>query len=458
MSSMGLSPDSPIVFRNVETREFGLTDVEITGSRITSIGQGSSQGIDCHGAALLPGLADHHVHLAAMAAHAASVSVEGRSLTIALDRAGIGADGWVRAVGYHEGTHGSVDRTTLDAIRSDVPVRLQHRSGALWVLNSAALRLVGATAAAEPGVERDAVGSPTGRIWRADSWLRSQRGPEPGPDLRAVSHRLASMGITHLTDASPDSASATAAAEGVVDGSVVQHVQLCAEELPTLAHPRLHLGPVKIVAADHCLPHFDDLAARIQRAHEADRSVAIHCVTRASLVLTLAALDLVGTRDGDRIEHAAVAGTSEAAMMARLGIRVVTQPSLVAKRGDDYASDVEAEDVPDLWPYASLLRAGVRVAPSSDAPYGDPDPWGTIRAARSRHTTSGRTLGAHECVSAQSVLDGLLSPLNDPGGRPRRLEVGGAADLALLHTPLTEASSSSVRATFVAGVLVAGEI
>ncbi|MCX5329627.1 hypothetical protein [Streptomyces sp. NBC_00140] len=42
------------------------------------------------------------------------------------------------------------------------------------------------------------------------------------------------------------------------------------------------------------------------------------------------------------------------------GITVVTQPTLVARRGDDYEDRVEPENRPDPWPYAGLLRAGTR--------------------------------------------------------------------------------------------------
>jgi predicted amidohydrolase YtcJ len=282
------------------------------------------------------------------------------------------------------------------------------------------------------------------------------------PKLAAVSRRLAALGITHITDASPDPAAAHAVAAGVRDGSVVQHVQLCASELPHLDHARLAVGPIKIVAADHELPDFEDLVNRIQCAHDAQRPVAIHCVTRASLILALAALDQAGSRDGDRIEHAAVAGPSEASLMARLRVRVVTQPSLVARRGDDYTTDVEPCDLADLWPYASLLRSGVRVAASSDAPYGDPDPWLTMRAALSRRTRSGRILGSCESVETALVLKGFLSPLSDPGGTPRQVEVGAAASLVLLDRSigeiLADPQASSVRATLVDGALVAGEL
>ncbi|MGH8940507.1 MAG: amidohydrolase family protein, partial [Actinomycetes bacterium] len=100
--------------------------------------------VDGAGGALLPGLHDHHIHLFALARAAESVDCSPAAahdtsrLGDALRQAPAPA-GWVRGVGYHESIAGPLDRHTLDRIRSDVPVRVQHRSGALWMLNSAAL-------------------------------------------------------------------------------------------------------------------------------------------------------------------------------------------------------------------------------------------------------------------------------------------------------------------------------
>jgi predicted amidohydrolase YtcJ len=48
--------------------------------------------------------------------------------------------GWIRGVGYAETVAGDLDAAALDRLRPDRPVRVQHRSGALWILNTAALR------------------------------------------------------------------------------------------------------------------------------------------------------------------------------------------------------------------------------------------------------------------------------------------------------------------------------
>jgi predicted amidohydrolase YtcJ len=452
---------------DVVLRDRGPTRVRLADGRVSAVGADlvpdpAEEVIDGRGGLLLPGLADHHLHLAATAAHATSADLEGRDLIAALREATPDGSGWVRAVGYDERRHGDLSRTVLDQAVPGRPVRVQHRSGALWVLNTAGLAAIGAYSATVGGIERDPDGVPTGRLWRCDDWLRTALPERDAPSLRALGATLAGYGLTHLTEASPDPGPAQAAAAAVRAGDLPQHLLLLAEDLTEQSadHPRIAIGPVKIVTTDHALPGFEELCDRICRAHGHGRPVAVHCVTRAALALTLSALAEAGVREGDRIEHAAVAGPPEVSAVAALGVRVVTQPSLVERRGDDYLARVDPPDRRDLWPYASLVAAGVRVAPSSDAPYGDPDPWRTIRAAVGRRTTSGRRLGPGEAVSAEQVLDGYLSAPSDPGGAPRRVAPGATADLVLLEGSLAdvlaEPDAGRVRATLVEGALIGG--
>ncbi|MGW0585486.1 amidohydrolase family protein, partial [Streptomyces sp. NPDC002920] len=86
----------------------GPVDVRIAEGVIVEIGPGlgGPDGVDGRGGALLPGLHDHHIHLTALAAQAASVrvgpaDVHGRAGLAKALRAGQPGE-WVRAVGYHE--------------------------------------------------------------------------------------------------------------------------------------------------------------------------------------------------------------------------------------------------------------------------------------------------------------------------------------------------------------------
>jgi predicted amidohydrolase YtcJ len=355
----------------------------------------------------------------------------------------------VRAVGYHESVAGDLDRHALDAIVGQRPVRVQHRSGALWVLSSEALTLTGADRSDEPGIERDQTGRPTGRLWRMDGWLR-ERVPKVQTDLRAVSAVAAASGITGFTDATPhrDTADVDALREARACGDLVQRVLLMGPIALDVD------GPVKVLLDDDRLPDAGTFIDVVTRAHERGRVVAVHCVTAVQLVLTLHALSEAGAMAGDRIEHASVVPPELIAEIARLGLTVVTQPGFVVARGDRYLADVDAEDVGSLYRCGTLLDAGVAVAAGTDAPFGPADPWACIRAAIDRRTAAGAVLGGDERVAAGVAL-GLFLGRPDAPATPRMVTVGATADLCLLDSPLDialeEPSASRVAATIVDG-------
>lgn len=469
---------TPLVLRDVEVAGT-RTDVVVADGLIRSVEADTpappgATVVEGEGGALLPGLWDHHLHLLALAATARSVAAGPPDVT---DRAGLAAaladavrhrpGEWVRAVGYHESVAGELDRDALDALCPDAPVRVQHRSGALWVLNSEAIRRLDLEDEHRPGVERDAAGRVTGRLYGLDRWLRDRLGPtgeDPPPDLAAVGRRLARHGVVGVTDATPyeRSGDLDLLAGAVASGALPQRVVVTGG--PALAgHPAppgLARGPVKLRLADHALPSLDELVGWVQVAHAAERPVAVHCVTREALVLTLAALDEAGSRPGDRIEHGAVVLPDLHEPLRRHRLTVVTQPGFVAERGDRYLVEVDPDDRPHLYPCGGLLRAGVAVAGSTDAPFGDPDPWRAIAAAATRRTAAGATVGAEEAVGPARALDLFLGAPDDPGGPPRRVEPGAAADLVLLGNPraavLEDPAAAVVRATIVDGRLVHG--
>lgn len=469
----GADASHPLVIRRAQV-DGRLVDVRLTAGRIAAMApalepQTGDEVLDAEGGVLLPGLHDHHIHLMAFAAarHSIPLGPPDVTDTAAFDaalRAGARAGGheagtWLRGTGYHQSVAGDLDRHRLDAVVPDRPVRVQHRSGAMWVLNTAAIELAGLGAGRDSpsGVELDAGGVPTGRIYGLDEWLR-ERLPAGPPDLAGASAELLSYGVTGLTDATPteDPAHVALLADAVADGRVAQRLVVTGGlGLPPDAGAPLRRGPVKLVVADHDLPALDDLTTAITTAHDRKRPVAIHCVTRAALLLALAAWDDAGAVAGDRVEHAAVAGPAEADRLAAAGITVVTQPNFVAERGDAYLADVDPVDRPDLWPCASLLERGVSVGGGTDAPFGHADPWRAIASATTRRTPRGQILGAEERLDPERALQLFLTPLAAPGGRTRRVAVGEPADLCLLHLPLAailEAPSSAhVALTFIGG-------
>jgi predicted amidohydrolase YtcJ len=460
-----------LLLRDAEVDGRIRADVRISEGRVTAIakslpGRTGEPEYDCHGGALVPGLCDHHLHLYALAAETRSVwcgppSVTSRAaLASALASAIPDEHGWIRGVHYHETVAGDLDAAVLDRLCPDYPVRVQHRSGALWMLNTTAASAVGLASADHPGIERTGDGTPTGRLWRADAWLR-RRLPASGlPDLAPIGADLARLGITSVSEATPDlgPAAVEAITEALRSGALPQRVHLMGAPLGAVAAddvPRLGIGPYKIVIADSALPTLADLTGVIGAAHAVGRPIGAHCITREALVLLLAALDDAGSLPGDRIEHAALVPAELIPELARRRLRVVTQPGFLADRGDDYLRDVPGSEHADLYRCASLLAADVPLVLSSDAPYGPLDPWTVIDAAVHRRTPAGQVAGPTERLAPRRALNAYLTPPEDPGGPVRRVQVGVPADLILLHVPLDIALAKPhpdlVRAVFIDG-------
>lgn len=438
-----------MLIRNADLWGHGPGDLRTEGGQIAALGalapRPDETVIDAQGGALLPGLHDHHIHLAALAVRRTSVPCgppdigDIEALAACLGKPG---EGWLRGIGYHESVAGLLDRAMLDRLAPDRPVRIQHRSGRMWFFNTAGLARILAHAAPPPGLDRA-----TGRLFDEDPWLRAALGSSP-PDFAAISAELAAFGFTGITDMTP--ANDPAMAEHFARSGLRQHYLLAG----TLA---LAAGPAKLHLHEADLPDYDVATAFIVAAHAQDRPVAIHCVTEVELIFALAALAEVGAHRGDRIEHASIAPDAQVAEIARLGLAVCAQPHFIAERGDEYRAAVEPEHIPHLYRLRAFLDAGIPLAGGSDAPFGEPDPWAAMHAAVHRTTRSGIAMRPEESLAPEEALALFIADPVDLS-RQRILAPGAPADLCLLDRPWADARlrlcAADVRATFADGVFL----
>ena len=123
---------------------------------------------------------------------------------------------------------------------------------------------------------------------------------------------------------------------------------------------------------------------------------------------------------------------------------IVTQPHFILDRGDQYLADVPSETHLSLYRFQTLKALGLRVALGSDAPFGDVDPWRSMRAAVTRQTRSGSSTPKN--VSPRDSLEGYLGHFSSPF-TVRRLDVGVPADLVLLTRPWSEAETGWIVRT-----------
>ncbi len=436
-----------LVLRGVRPWGGELTDIALVDGKIAAIGRALPQGgdeFDGAGDVVLPGLHDRHLHILATAARRHSIDLAGLMDAAAIQRAlatGIAHAGWLRAVGYDERAAGLPDAALLDSWLPHTPLRLQDRTAALWVLNSAGLAALRRDDF-PPGTEQDAEGRPTGRFWREDKWLAAAL-PAAVPDLAGLGRELAAFGLTGLTDAGahngPDEAR-------LLSGALPQRLVLMGSEALE-AGEGYELGPLKLLIDERDPPALNALAARIGWAHRQGRNVAAHCVTEAELGMYVAALDTAGgARDGDRVEHGGLIPEGFIPVIAERGLRVVTNPAFIHDRGDRYHTTVPKVQWGDLYRARSLLASGIPLAAGSDAPYASYDPWLGMRTARDRLTRAGLPLGRRERLDARTAFALYCTGT---------IEVGARADLMLcsgaLADALAELSAERVRATIISG-------
>ena len=454
--------------------EGGKKDVRCSGAFITAIADDLEPGIgervvQANGGALLPGLHDHHMHFFATAALQRSVDCGVSSAPTATGQlhnaeslshmlANSSGEGWLRGVNYHESIAGDLDRWQLDMLVSDRPARIQHRSGKLWILNSlAVVQLDLATHKDLPGVELDAKGIPTGRLFRLDAWLRRQLGRQDPIDASVLSRQMASFGITGFTDTSATNTAATVRqfCQLCDEGEILQHAYLMGDD-------SLDFGHLKILLDEDNLPPLNELEARIRRAREKERGIAFHCVTHLELLFAIAALNSCADIDlqiqfADRIEHGAMIFDDVLPMLRALNLSVITQPGFFYDRGLQYQQNLAEHELAHLYRYQTLLDAGIKVGLSSDAPYGPLNPWQVMQSAVARVTAEGEVIGARDRVTPEQALAGYLSNASAPGGVVRRVAVGEPADMCLLTRPWSDVKND-LSAVLVSHTVVAGEV
>ncbi|RIJ26836.1 amidohydrolase family protein [Henriciella mobilis] len=424
--------------------------------------------IDAKGGALLPGLTDHHIHLLATAAKRASLSAEHvtsfEELATLIRNAacGLSPGEWLRVTELDTFTVGIPDKDELDRIESTQPIRIQDRTGALWILNSCGLSFIDSNRGDHlpEGVERNKAGQLTGRIWRESEWLKDCL-KSPPPDLERLGAELSSLGVTSVTDASVSTTQEMAGVLGRAhkSGTLPQRLRLMSGgKLTPCEVGSFEVGETKVLLDERSLVDFDEFGLTIRRSREQGRRVAVHCVTAVELSYCLAAFETYGAYPGDRIEHGSIIPKEAIPPINKLGLAVVTQPGFLHARGERYLARVDPCEQEDLYRCASLVEQEIPVAFSSDAPYGPIDPWLAMRTATDRLTETGHPICLKERIPAARALDMYLGTPPHQAARARQVRVGTAADLCLLKLPLVEALSDlsrhHVAATFINGRIV----
>jgi hypothetical protein len=190
-------------------------------------------------------------------------------------------------------------------------------------------------------------------------------------------------------------------------------------------------------------------------AHVAGLQICLHAIgDRANRV----AVDLFGrlleehpaADHRHRVEHASVVDAPTVARLGALGITAVVQPISIESERRWLAKRLGPERVERVYPYRSLLDAGVRVAGSSDAPIESTAVLAAMRAATDRlGVAAGQAVTPEEALAMYTTGAAWARRSEDSCGV---IAPGRRADLVVLSVdPLSSPGDCAVDATVAAG-------
>ncbi|HET9459563.1 MAG TPA: amidohydrolase family protein [Sphingomicrobium sp.] len=479
---------------------------------------GVDKVVDGGGRTMLPGIIDAHGHVMGLGGAALQLDLAGSaSLDEMKDRLKAYAAAnpdlpWIVGRGWNQELWPDTRFPTaadLDAVVASRPVVLERVDGHATVVNRAALRAAGITAATQDPaggrIERDANGNPTGLLIDSASELVTSKVPPPSPAQRdqalaKAQALLLSYGITATADmgtgvedwANFDHAGKT--------GSLTIRIMSYAADVgpmraiaaggptPWLHGDRLRMVGVKIYG-DGALgsrgawlkrPYADkpdtsglrfltdkELRAKVVEAAKLGIQPAVHAIGDAANAQAISAFeDLSKTYSGDRrwrIEHFQIADPADIPRLAPAGIIASMQP--VHQTSDRLMAEkrLGPDRLAGAYAWQSVLKSGARLAFGSDFPVESPNPFPGLAAALSRQDMNGQPPDGWIPSERLTFAQALKAFMRDAAyagfaeGRIGSLEPGKWADFILVDRDVSTADPQSLARTQVLETWVAGK-
>lgn len=458
-------------------------DVHIDGGRIVDIAPPGAlpavgDVLDGHGAWVVPGLWDNHVHTMqwALASEREQLGDTSSAIEAAARMSSVAtlADGRRVGTGFRDALWGdSPSLKVLDDATGVVPTYLINADvHSVW-LNSAALR-------------RERFSSPDGMLREEDAFEISRRVNAVDPShgdraVRAAGDAAAARGVAGIVDF--DMAwNADAWARRVRGGFATQRVEFAVYpaalsraiaagfrtgELLPETDGLVRVGPLKIItdgslgtrtaACSHAYPDDSDdfgvlniapsdLIELLTRAVGSGLGVAIHAIGDRAVSSALDAVTVTGA--SGTVEHAQLVRHADIARFARLGLAASVQPQH-ALDDRDLVDGYWAAQTAIGYPMASLLRACADLRLGSDAPVAPLDPWSAIAAAVERADDEREPWHPEERLSIDEALVASVRSTTRPGE---------SADLVLCGADPRAVTGQELRRMPVLATLLGGRI
>lgn len=449
--------------------------------------------LDAKGRTLIPGLIDAHGHIMSLGLQLRSLdlspttSLADAQTKIAAYAAKDTSAGWIRGGGWNQ-VNWALGRmptaAELDAAYGARPVWLGRVDGHAGWANTAALKAAGITKATkDPAggrILRDAAGNPTGVLIDAAMDLVEKVAPPPSAGerekaLEAALEHLAALGLTGVHDMGTsaddwalfrtfgDEGRLTLRITAYAAGMPAMEAISPLRPTPWLYNGRLKLQGIKLMA-DGALgsrgafllqPYADEPGTRglqmlddakiknlFSRANYLGYQVAVHAIGDAANRQALDAFTEIRPAYGDkfrnRIEHAQVIDPADIPRMADLKIIASMQPTHATSDKAMAADRLGEARLEGAYAWATLRKAGVKLAFGSDFPVEPANPFYGLHAAVTRQDRQNQPPGGwrpQEALTLQQALAGFTTDAAWAGGMDGKvgsLQEGAYADFLLL--------------------------
>jgi predicted amidohydrolase YtcJ len=473
--------------------------------------------IDAHGAMVVPGFNDSHVHFIDGGFRLSSVQLrDARSPEEFVARireyaATVKPGTWIMGGDWdHTPWGGELPRRDwIDSVTPNNPVWVQRLDGHMGLANSAALRAAGVTRATrdvEGGtIVRDASGEPTGILKDNAMSLLDKVVPELTPELadRALDTAMkyvAAQGVTSVQNMGSWSDLAiferakkegrlitrlyavvplatwerlrdTVAArgdgdewvrigglKGFVDGSLGSHTAAMLEPFTDAPDDTGLLVNTP-----------EDLYAWTSGADKAGLQVMVHAIGDRAIRLQLDIYERVEREDGPRdrrfrIEHAQHPAPSDIPRFAKLNVIASMQPYHAIDDGRWADAVIGTERAKTTYAFRSLLDANARLAFGSDWFVAPPTPLEGIYAAVTRRTLDGKHPEGwvpEQKIKVEEALRAYTSGsayASFEESRKGTLERGKLADFAIIDRDITRIPPEEIRDAHVLMTVVGGKV
>ncbi|HXW38033.1 MAG TPA: amidohydrolase, partial [Nitrososphaerales archaeon] len=475
------------LIENCIVSQLGSVSVLIEGDRIAEVYRGERGGndelrrIDAGGCTLLPGMMDSHCHPFELGRMRRVVDLRGsasiNTMKLRLDaRVRTARPGeWIVGRGWDQEAFGEgryPNRRDIDEVTKSNPAILSRVCGHVALLNSLAIKTLGLDSERGVGYEVDSTGELTGILKEVALSHAYQRMPEPAlestaADLAAADYEASRAGLTTLhcivslsnfrnellaIASSADAGRLTTRLRVYVPPEAVSYLRESGLG-GRLSGDHVRVKGVKIFADgslgartaalrepysddpdnDGILVHTDEeLAGLVEDADDAGYQAMIHAIGDRAVEQAIGAIAKLGKSDKrHRIEHASLAPPDLRSKMKRHSIPAAVQPLFIVS--DTWATARLGEERAEhLYPLKSMLREGIMVGGSSDAPVESISPVLGVWAAMARSRPGdGESLSVHE---ATGLYTGGSAYLGDDEKELGLLAPGSLADLVLLDT------------------------